>query len=369
MNVNLSFSVFTANIVSLLLIGTLYLSNRQKIGNDRDMRIVRRMMVITAVSNVADCCVFYLGGNVGTLPKIIVYISGSWLYMGNVLIGYTWARFLTTHLNITFTDRRKRIYWAGGLIAVTLLIVNLFYPLVFCYDNGTYKRGPAYGVFLLFAFLYVVDSLYLYAKCRKKVGTLKLFPVHVFLVPIIIGVIVQTVFVEVAIIWTSIAVATAGVMTSMKNETIFIDHLTGLYNRAYLDFIQKQAYKKNSVWVSGIMIDVNGFKSINDKYGHAEGDVALITVADLLRKSFSEYGVVTRCAGDEFVVMLNTTDEELVKDLIRRSKEIFEEENATNKKPYRLSASMGFASSDLRVETIDDFMNRIDRQMYLDKNK
>ena len=44
-----------------------------------------------------------------------------------------------------------------------------------------------------------------------------------------------------------------------------------------------------------------------NELGHAEGDAALILVADLLCRSFSEYGVVTRYAGDEFVVMMNTT--------------------------------------------------------------
>ena len=63
MNENLSFSVFTADIVSLLLLGTLYLSNWQRMNHDRDIRIVARMMAITAVSNVADCCVFYLDGS------------------------------------------------------------------------------------------------------------------------------------------------------------------------------------------------------------------------------------------------------------------------------------------------------------------
>ena len=52
-----------------------------------------------------------------------------------------------------------------------------------------------------------------------------------------------------------------------------------------------------AVAIAGIMIDLNGFKQINDNYGHSEGDAALMIVADVLRKSFSEYGVVTRYAG------------------------------------------------------------------------
>lgn len=367
MNTDLSFSVLTANIVSLLLLGTLYLSNRQRGSLDRDMRIVMRMMGITAISNVADCCVFYFNGSSGIFLKIIVFLSGSWLFLGNVLIGYTWAKFLTMHLNIPFTDTRKKIYRLGGILACILLVINIFYPLVFSYKGDLYERGPLYGVFLLFAFLYIIDSLYLYAKRCKKAGTLKLFPVQVFFVPVAFGVIVQAIFVEVSITWTSIAIAIAGIMTALKNETIFMDYLTGLYNRVYLEFLQKQASKKKNAWVSGVMIDLNGFKQINDKYGHAEGDVALMIVADVLRASFSEYGVVTRCAGDEFVVMLNTTDEQLVQKLIDDAKRNFEKENEKNEKPYSLSASMGYATADLRVETIADFMNRIDRKMYQDK--
>lgn len=367
MNINLSFSVLTANIISLMLLGTLYLSNRQRIGKDKDVGIILLMMGITAISNVADCCVFYLDYGSNMFVKILLFVSASWLYMGNVLIGYTWARFLTSHLNIPFSNTRKTVYRIGGLAALLLLVVNVFYPLVFCYKDNSYQRGLAYGVFLLFAFLYIADSLYLYIRCRKKAGALRLFPVYVFLIPIAIGVVVQTLFYEVAIIWTSIAIAIAGIMTAMKNETIFQDQLTGLYNRTYLEFLQKQAQKKN-IPVCGIMIDLDGFKHINDSFGHAEGDAALVTTAKLLKKSFGEYGVVTRYAGDEFVVMLNTTDERLVRKLIEQAKSSFEEENKTGKKPYRLSASMGYATSDLRAETMGDFMTRIDRWMYRDKN-
>lgn len=367
MNTNLPFSVLTANFLSLMLLCTLYFSNKQRMSNEKDMRIVLNMMIITAISNVAECCVYYLNNSLGILYKIILLLSGSWLFLGNVLIGYTWAHFLMTHMNIPFTKNRKIIYRTIGIIACLLLIINIFYPIVFNNNNGTYKRGPAYSVFLLFAILYIIDSLYLYFKCRKKVGTLKLFPVQVFLIPIAIGVIVQALFMEIAITWPSIAIAISGVMTALKNETIFLDQLTGLYNRVYLEFLQKYSFNKKSSWISGIMIDLNGFKQVNDNYGHLEGDEALIIAANVLRKSFSEYGVVTRYAGDEFVVMLNTVDENLVKKLIKNAKKNFEEENNTNDKPYLLSASMGYAIADLKVETIYNFMNRIDHQMYQDK--
>ena len=369
MDMNLSFSVLTANIISILLIGTLYFANRQKAVYNREMRLLQQMMVIIGIANISDCCVYYLTSSSNVVIKVLVFLSGSGLFLGNVMIGYLWAKFIMVHMNITFSNIRRNIYRTIGLISIVLLVINIFYPLVFSVSDGRYQRGFAYIIFLIFAAFYILDSLYLYVKRVKKNGSLKLFPVHIFLIPVILGVVIQAFFVEIAITWTSIAISVAGIMTALKNEIIFIDCLTGLYNRMYLEFLHKRACNKKDCWVSGIMIDLNGFKQINDNYGHAEGDLALCIVADLLRKSFSEYGVVTRFAGDEFVIMLNTTDEQLIQKIIKSAKKNFVIENEKNNKPYQLSASMGYAITNLSNETIDDFMNRIDEQMYQDKLK
>ena len=369
MDMNLSFSVLTANIISILLIGTLYLANRQKAEYDRDMRLLQQMMVTIGIANISDCCVYYLAGSSNIVIKVLVFLSGSGLFLGNVMIGYLWAKFIMVHMNIPFSDIRRNIYRTIGLISIVLLVINIFYPLVFSVSDGRYQRGFAYIIFLIFAAFYILDSLYLYVKRVKKNGSLKLFPVHISLIPVILGVVIQAFFVEIAITWTSIAISVAGIMTALKNEIIFTDCLTGLYNREYLEFLHKRACNKKDCWVSGIMIDLNGFKQINDNYGHAEGDLALCIVADLLLKSFSEYGVVTRYAGDEFVIMLNTTDDQLIQKIIKSAKKNFVTENEKNDKPYQLSASMGYAITNLSNETIDDFMNRIDEQMYQDKMK
>ena len=369
MDMNLSFSVLTADIISILLIGTLHLANRQKAEYDRDMRLLHQMMVTIGIANISDSCVYYLAGSSNIVIKVLVFLSGSGLFLGNVMIGYLWAKFIMVHMNIPFSDIRRNIYRTIGLISIVLLVINIFYPLVFSVSDGRYQRGFAYIIFLIFAAFYILDSLYLYVKRVKKNGSLKLFPVHIFLIPVTSGVVIQAFFAEIAITWTSIAISVAGIMTALKNEIIFTDCLTGLYNRVYLEFLHKRACNKKDCWVSGIMIDLNGFKQINDNYGHAEGDLALCIVADLLRKSFSEYGVVTRYAGDEFVIILNTTDDQLIQKIIKSAKKNFVTENEKNDKPYQLSASMGYAITNLSNETIDDFMNRIDEQMYQDKMK
>lgn len=61
----------------------------------------------------------------------------------------------------------------------------------------------------------------MYVKRVKKNGSLKLFPVHIFLIPVILGVVIQAFFVEIAITWTSIAISVAGIMTALKTRLFY----------------------------------------------------------------------------------------------------------------------------------------------------
>lgn len=88
MNDNLSFSVLTANFISLLLLCTLDFSNKQRRSNKRDMKIILNMMIIAAISNITDCYVYYCNSSLGIFYKGLFLLSGSWLFLGNVLIIY-----------------------------------------------------------------------------------------------------------------------------------------------------------------------------------------------------------------------------------------------------------------------------------------
>lgn len=168
MDMNLSFSVLTADIVSILLLVTLNLANKQKAEYTRDMQLIQQMMVIIGIANISDSCVYYFAGSSNIVIKVLVFLSGSWLFLGNVMFGYTWAKFLMTHMNIPFSDIRRKLYQIIGLISIVLLVLNIFYPLVFFVSDGSYKRGHAYFIFLIFACFYIVDSMYLYGNRVKK---------------------------------------------------------------------------------------------------------------------------------------------------------------------------------------------------------
>lgn len=109
----------------LLLIGTLYLANRQKAEYDRDMRLLQQMMVTIGIANISDSCVYYLAGSSNIVIKVLVFLSGSGLFLGNVMIGYLWAKFIMVHMNIPFSDIRRNIYRTIGLISIVLLRVGI----------------------------------------------------------------------------------------------------------------------------------------------------------------------------------------------------------------------------------------------------
>jgi diguanylate cyclase (GGDEF)-like protein len=249
---------------------------------------------------------------------------------------------------------------------IALLLANLFYPIIFSIDeNNLYTRQSLYFFFLIVDYLLVVNSLFTYYKSKRKGGVLKFFPIWVYIVPIIIGGFIQYFFYGISVIPTSIAISIAGVLASLQNEMIYRDSLTGTFNRTYMDYLLSKFAKRPKLKMTGIMLDLNGFKHINDEFGHSVGDEALISTTRLLQKSVNSVGTVIRYAGDEFIVFINTQDDSTIDKYIKRIHNNFE--HFTPKNAYKLSASIGFCKLDFKKMSVDDFINTVDNRMYEDK--
>lgn len=364
--INLS-TVYTGNAIGVALMLTLFFSNRGRLTGDRDLMTIFRMIVIAITACICDAITYTIDGIPGIASTIINYVSNSWLYLANMLVARIWLQFVSDHLNESVGKVVKNILNSLFAFAVLCLPVNIFVPIVFSVENNVYTRGPFYFIFVLIAALYMAESVVLYYKSKKHIGVYTLFSVYIFLIPVVLGIVIQSTFYGVSVIWPSICVAIAGVMSAMKNEVIFMDRLTGIYNRVYLEFLQKDLTNRREAYVTGMMIDLNDFKSINDKFGHAAGDEALIITANTLRKTVGSLGSVMRYAGDEFVILINTVDDEVVDKTIRNIKRAFEDFNNSGKKPYKLSVSIGYSALDLKNQTMNDFMNTIDKKMYENK--
>jgi diguanylate cyclase (GGDEF)-like protein/PAS domain S-box-containing protein len=127
-------------------------------------------------------------------------------------------------------------------------------------------------------------------------------------------------------------------------EAANVDRLTGLKNRRGFDLAADQAVAQALRAGQGIGLmyfDVDGMKAINDEFGHAQGDRALQDLASIMRFTLRSADAVARIGGDEFVVLTVGGEQEALDRLAQRLDEGLDFFNATNDRPYRLSASCG----------------------------
>lgn len=153
--------------------------------------------------------------------------------------------------------------------------------------------------------------------------------------------------------------------------TANIDELTMVSNkRGFIaaGIILFEFCKKNSIPASLLYIDLDHFKPINDRYGHAEGDEALKAFSKILIENFRSTDVIGRIGGDEFaVLMANCTLEECQINLDRFSHAI-ETYNATALRKYKIKFSAGIVEHNSTKHTsIDDLLKEADFMMYQDK--
>lgn len=150
------------------------------------------------------------------------------------------------------------------------------------------------------------------------------------------------------------------------------DLLTGAYNRNYFNETivrDIERAKRHDEHLSFIMLDVNGFKLINDTYGHLHGDGVLRACADILRQCVRKSDFLCRYGGDEFVIVTpqqTCKDNKPLFDRIRKATVQWNAQFAMN--DYELSFSIGCAVW-RKGKDVLEVLHKADSAMYQDKQK
>ena len=148
------------------------------------------------------------------------------------------------------------------------------------------------------------------------------------------------------------------------------DDLTCLFNRRGFFAAATQQIKRALRDAEPLMLffcDVDGLKTINDTYGHSEGDLALIRAAEALEKSFRASDIVARLGGDEFVVLALQTGDRFEEIIHRRLTRALRATKSIGN-GCSLSLSVGTARFDpKRAVTLGELMSQADKAMYAQK--
>ncbi len=154
---------------------------------------------------------------------------------------------------------------------------------------------------------------------------------------------------------------------------ISVDDLTHLNNRGQINrYLEQIRYSEDSRVII-LMIDIDKFKGINDRYGHAEGDRALVIVSDALRQTCDQINpsvFLGRYGGDEFTIIIqNPKDEDHTERLITLLRNNLAEKQQENSLPYELDVSIGYDEVIDGNDSVYACMTRADEKLYIDKQR
>jgi len=151
------------------------------------------------------------------------------------------------------------------------------------------------------------------------------------------------------------------------------DNLTGCFTRGYgLALLEEsiKAANRSKTSILSLYLDVDGFKDINDTYGHTEGDIVLKKVVKLFKSTLREIDIICRIGGDEFLLIFPENSPDEIPIIKKRLNKNLEKLNQTLNRPYKIDFSIGFSVYDpANPQTIERLIHLADQKMYEDKSK
>lgn len=326
------------------------------------------MMTLTLVE--ALTCV--LNRNPDPAARWTAIVLHVFLFALPAVITYYWfllANTLTRQGNVSDIKAGGPLMipaWLG----VALSIASPFFRWVYDIDiNGVYHRGPLFVVEMVICYGYLLMGFILLIKRRKSMIEMDFRFLTLFCLMPLIGGLVQGLIYGVLLMWASSCCALTILYLYLQERMIQTDYLTGAWTRNSFEYYLSQKLKADQKNPFGVVyVDIDNLKTINDRYGHAEGDVAIKATVLSIREVLRKGDAIARLGGDEFAILLNISSRETLDAIAQRIRTAVSRYNDASGKPYRLTLSLG---GDIFIEsaenTVDSIVNKADRLMYANK--
>ena len=275
---------------------------------------------------------------------------------------------------ITFKLKKSYIvYIVMTLVIIVLSLLSINNHILFEITNDNQFSINLHTIIYIFiAYLVIGTFVDFGIKDLKHVKKKEIVPWLLFSLLPVIAFLLLLISGNYGLIWNTIIVSLLISYVYVQMRITSTDFLTGLFNRREfqfkLDKIKGSSNKNEKVF--GIIIDLDDFKKINDKYGHQEGDLALVEAGQILNQSVRKHDFVSRIGGDEFAIILSARNEADVMQVIDRINENLSLFNERTNNKYNLRFSFGFDYYDeSKYKTVLEFFNHIDTKMYINKRE
>lgn len=366
------------DIFSIIMTGwVIFRVNKDKESRGSNLNVIRTLFSIFSVCFFDILCAAFEGRN-GTAIYFILQIVYT-IYLCSIFImAFQWFIYSTefTRTKKLYNTENRMSFLIPLVVLIILTVLSPFAKILFEINPGTNTIEQGYlsvflyilpyifvafaAVQLLIAFVYDTET-----KTDLSFETVVLF-IAIPILALISNIIMKS--------FHSMAPAFSCVMIFIYFDFqvghVSTDGLTGLNNkRQYLHYITSAMQEPQSPLKLYLLIaDVDYFKDINDKFGHAEGDKALVEIAGILKKVCASSGgsFLARYGGDEFVIVFKARFADEIEDFKNDILKAIKERNEATGVRYKLSMSIGYAKYEFG-ETLDTFTEHADEMLYYEK--
>jgi diguanylate cyclase (GGDEF)-like protein len=153
---------------------------------------------------------------------------------------------------------------------------------------------------------------------------------------------------------------------------LLMDELTGLYNLRGFRLLAEQHLRLIRRKGAGLLVylDLDALKEINDNFGHAEGNRALLMAANVLRQCFRQSDIVGRLGGDEFCALMTDAHQHTAQQIVKRLQQQLDLQTSKSSAQFRLSFSVGIAEVPAASGApLEDLLQLADAMMYRQKRQ
>ncbi len=369
------FNVIDSNLLAcmiiLLIISNLKISNRSESHSSRSMMALCWSILVVLI---VDALAWSFMGVTGRAGYYLVYGFNFLLFFLNPLPPTLWLLYIMTNFREGEATRNElRLLSLPMIVNSLVMIANFFTGFIFTVDAvNQYHRGPGLLVVALIDYSAIIAAVLLAVNFRDRIKKRVMVTVIIFSILPLAGSLIQIFFYGISTSWPSMAIGVLMTYIFIEVQQNIRDHLTGLLNRRKIEDIVSHRitrYAPDKPFTL-MVLDMNDFKSINDEYGHSEGDRALQEASLIISRSVQAGDVVARVGGDEFVILLDTDSRSIIDGVIRRIQDGIDRWNAHDNAGFKLSLSLGAVVFDpARHVRYKDFFREADKMMYLDKRK
>jgi len=285
------------------------------------------------------------------------------------LTGVFWIIYSEKKQNSWFVRTKKTFYFylAPLIVFVIFIVSSPLTHLYYYFDGDSYQRGPLFLIVSVLLFVYVVQSgVSALVRSFQKQHYADRNDFRRLFAYAFVYLLIQAIQLTFA---NHFPYRTVGVMLffqvfliqNMKEE-IGIDALTCINNRYAVDRYLAGRMNPSDVF-DVVFLDVDKFKTINDEFGHAEGDTALRCVAEAFKQVAPKSSFFARFGGDEFLIVDSEPDD-AVADTEAQINAKIEEILKSQNFPCSITVSAGVIRKDESVGSIPDLLAKADEKLY-----